>query len=110
MKTWEVVRCLEEGMKVRKKNWSKEMYIYFKDGELVDECGIFYNFSLKPDNWEIYDDRKECPDDIKCICNEIMKFVNTCSTSNKDFKTIEDMLYDISIMIEQLNKKYKIDE
>ena len=121
MKAWEVMKLLEEGKKVRQIQWKENDYIYLnKYGNIVDESNYHYpitNINEICKEWEIYnekeeDSRKEVEDKkLKQVCNEIIEYVNISNYhTDRELRIISDMLYDISLMIEETNKKYKLDK
>ena len=121
MKAWEAMKLLEEGKKLRDKNWKEGRYIYLDvDGDIIDESNNQYlvaNISDISKEWEIYnekeeDSRKEVEDKkLKQVCNEIIEYVNISNYyTDRELRIISDMLYDISLMIEETNKKYKLDK
>ena len=61
MKLWEAMKLLEEGNKVRRVNWEKDVYVYKgDDGEYYKSNGEDFDI-IYLDNmneWELYDDRK----------------------------------------------------
>lgn len=65
MKTWEAIKALEEGKKVRSIEWIGNMYLV-KEGDLiVDEKGVIVNINWFKCDWEIYEEPKE---EIKNCC------------------------------------------
>lgn len=59
MKTWEALKALEEGKKVRLKYWGCDRYIYkTEDGTILDNTEdivfITLGTEIKDDNWEEY--------------------------------------------------------
>lgn len=54
MKTWEAVRALEEGKRVRKVYWNEDKYILADEyGNVIDEEGKPYVVEYLNDNWEL---------------------------------------------------------
>ena len=59
MTTWEAIKALEEGKKVRNPTWDLEKYIEIVNGEFVDDEGFLFYLSCINDNiWEIYNSQK----------------------------------------------------
>ena len=54
MKFWEAMKALEEGKRVRKKNWNKQSWI----DRNSSHCGQTYEIPLPPsgDEWELYEE------------------------------------------------------
>lgn len=54
MKTFEAVKALEEGKKVRKVYWSEDKYVMADEyGNMVDEEGKPFRIEYLQDNWEL---------------------------------------------------------
>ena len=61
MKLWEAMKLLEEGNKVRRVNWEKDVYVYKgDDGEYYKSNGEDFDIIYldNTNEWELYDDRK----------------------------------------------------
>lgn len=55
MKTWEAIKALEEGKKVRKVYWDKDEYIMADEyGNIVYCDGQPYVIVYLKDNWELF--------------------------------------------------------
>ena len=88
MKFWEAMKALEEGKKVRKKDWDEWKYLHLNDSNcIINEVGMYVciNLIYINDDWEIY---------------------------NKDFgefvKGIEEMdLEDLTEILKSYNVKFK---
>ena len=69
MDFFEAMKALEEGKRVRRRDWGKYHYIYLEKIEdeevgyvLKDEDGDYFLHYIDLDNkWEVYDDREDCP-------------------------------------------------
>lgn len=106
MKFWEAMKSMEEGKKVRNKNWTKEEYIYLTaDNEVFDECGneCILSFIRKGSEWEIYDDRKPAPTILKTLANDL-----SCNSSDICMRLSFDEQVELVAVLAQLNMKYKI--
>lgn len=95
MKFWEAMKSLEEGKKVRSKDWSEEQYIYLTaDNVIFDEHNreCYSNFiGTKISEWEIYDDRKPTTYvlDVKKIREEKNTTIISSEESLEDVEIIE---------------------
>ena len=57
MKFWEAMKALEEGKKVRKKDWDEWKYLHLNDSNcIVNEVDMYVCINLIHinDDWEIY--------------------------------------------------------
>ena len=57
MKFWEAMKALEEGKKVRKKEWDEWKYLQINDSNcIINEVGMYVCINLIHinDDWEIY--------------------------------------------------------
>ncbi len=66
MKTWEAIKALEEGKKVRHSKWHETEYIYMDENKNIIEKGnfefVFTRFNSSG-GWEIYEETKnKCED------------------------------------------------
>ena len=117
MKCWEAMKCLEEGKRVRRKDWLESSYICLsREKNVVDKGGYDYEIGNQfDDNWEIYDDREDCPQEFK----DLWKAFQATHCSNKD--EIEDfwacvpfsfitMHQEMERLLNEMNKDYKLDE
>lgn len=61
MRLWEALKAVEEGLKVRRKNWDECVYVYkAEDGEYYMSNGDDFDvvYLDNTNEWEFYDDRK----------------------------------------------------
>ena len=115
MKAWEAMKLLEEGKKLRDKNWKEGRYIYLDtDGDIIDESNNQYlvaNISDISKEWEMCDDRKEVPQFYKNMYKAIDKIIEDYEISEKE---ISDVIYPYLVnlcrVLDELNKEYKLDK
>ena len=105
MKFWEAVREIQDGKRIRRKNWLDRDYIYMENGKLMNEQGKRYliDYVFNDDEWEIYDERKDASKILKDLAKELENVLSyTCAilTPNEI-----DMLKKV---LSELNEKYKI--
>ena len=105
MKFWEAVREMQDGKKVRRKNWLDRDYIYMENGKLMNEQGKRYliDYVFNDDEWEIYDKRKDASKILKDLAKELedaLSETRMILTPNEI-----DMLKEV---LSELNEKYKI--
>lgn len=76
MKAHEALSALEAGEKIRRKDWDKNQYLYLNEDnfvkdqnghKFVDVYGKSKLTMILDDNWEIYDDRKEIPEQLNYL-------------------------------------------
>lgn len=104
MKFWEAMRELQEGKKVRNKDWAEEQYIYLTaDNEIFDEQDIECCFNFIGSEWEIYDDRKPAPAILKTLANDL-----SCSFSDLCMRLSLDEQIELGTVLARLNIKYNI--
>lgn len=76
MKTWEAIKALEEGKKIRRKYWAKDYRLEKDKDDDIIECypneglydladNVIDSCDLKANDWEIYEEPKE---EIKNCC------------------------------------------
>lgn len=106
MNTWEAIKLLQEGKKIREKRWDPNKYIYKVGKNIYNENKQLCYLAIKGDEeWELYDDRKEAPQEIKDLYKAINNIKSNGILSNKTYIT----LLDLQSALNTLNKKYKID-
>lgn len=117
MKFWEAMKCLEEGKKVRVKYWSNNGYIMMNSsGYIIDEKGRIVNINNTEDEWELYDDRKECSECYKELYRAVMKVFDVDEGDDGLFDEFDvDMtgsnsLGNMYVILNDLNKEYKLDK
>lgn len=107
MKFWEAMKSMEEGKKVRNKDWTEEQYIYLTaDNEMFDEDDgrCFLSFiGEKGSEWEIYDDRKPSPTILKTLANDL-----SCNSSDICMRLSFDEQVELIAVLARLNMKYEI--
>ena len=55
MKFWEAMKALQEGKKVRERDWQEDLFIYLNDDIVYDSRGNIHRIISKiGDNWELY--------------------------------------------------------
>lgn len=119
MKTWEAMKCLEEGKKVRNSEWGENEYVvmdphtkcfvYGTDGQIA----YLYTASCE---WELYDDRKECSECYKELYRAVMKVFDVDEGDDGLFDEFDvdikerNGLGNIYVILNNLNKVYKLDK
>jgi hypothetical protein len=97
MKPWEAVKALEEGKKVRIKNWNVNSYIYMNGLDIYDhnDNKCFTSIvNLLINDWELYEESKRLRDlevgklfKVKNGSNKkYMKINETCGCNSIDFE------------------------
>lgn len=126
MKTWEAMKALEEGKKVRHVYWEQDKYIVIDFtsayNHIVDEKGNLSCINETNDEWEIYDDRKNVPLVWRMMYKKIVELAefidgetSTGYLCNKGechdcpFAMLCDLYDDLSEELERLNRLYKLD-
>lgn len=128
MKTWEAMKALEEGKKVRQVDWEPDEYIvinfkYSTDSKIVDEKGNPSYIQLVDYEWEIYDDRKDAPLAWRMLYKKLIEAaefiegeISTGYVCNKGechdcpFTMLCDLYSDLFEELERLNKYFKLDK
>lgn len=108
LKTWEAIKALEEGKKVRKNSWEMKEYIYLdKYGNIIQENGSDYELDCiyKEDEWEIYEKvKKEMPKEFEGLKYLLASINNmNCDKQNCDncplgidnCNTLDDIFFDV---------------
>lgn len=107
MKFWEAMKAMEEGKKVRNKDWMEEFYIYLnEDNDILDERDAVCDLNFigeKGSEWEIYDDRKPSPAILKTLANDL-----SYNSSDICMRLSFDEQVELVAILAQLNMKYKI--
>ncbi len=107
MKFWEAMKSMEEGKKVRNKDWTDEQYIYLTaDNEIFDEHNneCYLNFiGTKDSEWEVYDNRKPAPAILKTLSDDL-----SCSFSDICMRLSVSEQNELIRILAQLNIKYNI--
>lgn len=99
MKFWEAIKALEEGKKVRRAYWEKDVYIHIDhDNILKDNSNhpqdLYYIPNDDDNDWEIYDDRKEAPYVLRKLAIELSQFDSDLNSliTTEDKKLIAELL------------------
>ena len=116
MKFWEAMKAMEEGKKVRNKEWTKDQYLYLSvDNEILDEkdqdVGINY-IGVSGSNWEIYEEKKPVDEDFKKLYNYLKNedgFVNIQYSEFIYNKGEEDHLLAFYRQLLEMSKYYDLD-
>lgn len=120
MKLWEVIKALEEGKKVKKKDWHDDYYIYkAEDGFIRDESNREYMIQNIKGTWELCDERlaiakewKELYKAIKAV-DRVFECDNNCGNCILDIKGVNCIHLNIEEFLkelENLNKIYKLNK
>ena len=123
MKFWQAMKALEEGKKVRRRNWEHGEYIEWEDCDInnnvTDEKGIVFELStlycVDDNEWEIYDDRKDCPKVFKDLWKAFQ------ATMNSNIVVVEafwnevpfsfiTMHQEMERLLKEMNDDYKLDK
>jgi hypothetical protein len=119
MKTWEAIKALEEGKKVRKRDWNKNWYVFMnEDGDYIDECDCVYGFDHKCEDWELCDDRYDVDKELKtlyllleefynCGINEYDEYLEMAIGKDEDYT---DYMFKLLSQLKLMNKYYKLDK
>ena len=97
MKTWEAIKALENGKKVRYESWEEGKYLYVSDNVIVWYNGLAIDpdtiMTLK-DGWQIYIEYIEPPEKIELSWVEIKNAIYTsnAATDKSDFYYIKKEL------------------
>lgn len=107
MKFWEAMKAMEEGKKVRNKDWMEEFYICLnEDNDILDERDAVCDLNFigeKGSEWEIYDDRKPAPAILKTLANDL-----SCNSSDICMRLSFDEQVELIAVLAVLNMKYEI--
>ena len=123
MRCWQAIKALEEGKKVRRKEWGQEAYIEWRNQDIsnviTDEEGQPYELGIlycTDDNeWELYDDRKDCPKVFKDLWKVFQ------ATQNDNIVAVEKFWADVPFsfitlhqemerLLNEMNQDYKLDD
>ena len=120
MKLWEAIKAMDEGKKVKKKDWHDDYYLYkAEDGFIRDESNREYMIQNIKGNWELCDERlaitKESKELLKLLklsieyLNVMMATVGNCIL---DIKEVNCLHLNVQLLkeLENLNKIYKLDK
>lgn len=120
MKLWEAIKAMEDGKRIKKKDWQDDFYLYkAEDGFIRDESNREYMIQNIKDTWELCDERlpiakewKELYKAIKAV-DRVFECDSDCGNCilddeklNCNLLNIEDFLKEL----ENLNKIYKLDK
>ena len=126
MKLWEAMKLLEEGNKVRRVNWEKDVYVYKgDDGEYYKSNGEDFDIIYldNTNEWELYDDRKYAhpfwrelyksindlaPDHQRMLDSMIECQNGECSECA--FRRLCTMFDDMFMTLEYYNSEFKLDK
>ena len=129
MKLWEAMKALEEGKKVRRVDWKKDIYVYKGDDGIHhksngEDSYIMTTLSLDDTNeWELYDDRKythpfwrKLYKSINYLAPDYQRMLDSLDDCNGDgcdlcvFRRLCKMYDDMFMTLEYFNSEYKLDK
>ena len=119
MKTWEAVKALEEGRKVRRRGWNEDWYVLMdENGDFLDDCGTIYEFGSNSDDWEIYDDRYDVSQQLKDLYTLLDKLIEDEYDEYNEYLDKEcadkecrrDYMLLFYKQLKEMNKYYKLDK
>lgn len=118
MKLWEALRIMEDGGKVTHQDWKADEYITSNGfGDIVDEDGVVFHLTcthcLMDDGWEVFDERHEASEQLKNLYKAVKsirhKIYPEYSHLMHDHLCLVDCIYDLSDILDRINKDYKLD-
>ena len=121
MKLWEAMKALEEGKKIRKDNWDLGEYVYKNEyGNYITNEGIYFDIirGANDNNWEIYNDRKECLEIFKELY-EVLNRAYVVHYNGEDYDEYDEYIIEsddtdyinrLHYQLKEMNKHYKLDK
>lgn len=126
MKLWEALKAVDEGMKVRRKNWDECVYVFKgEDGEYYKSNGDDFDIVYldNTNEWEFYDDRKYVHPFFRTLYKimmelgpEYQKMLDTyikCKGNHCDacgLNVLCRLFDDLYTSLESCNESYKLDK
>ena len=116
MKFWEAMKAMQEGKKVRNKEWTNEQYLYLSaDNQILDEHGYVASIDyigLGETTWEIYEEKKEVDPRFKEFYHYLKDENGFANDQYCEFiynNNLKDHLLEFYQQLLEMAKYYKLD-